>query len=149
MQLNVMQKIPTMLLFLTNLLNARIQKKRNTDDKNLIVCIVFCWFFSVSEALHNRHNIILPFLISQRWEDLRAPKPRGHAKGSKLGSRLTQGETQRCVTPLLPVVVTPCYPWCEVDLRTHGLEGLAKNGKHGRFLRVLRGRGCGGPLHQG
>ena len=115
MQLNVLQKKqkPTMLLFLkTNYINARIQKKRNTDDKNLIVCIVFCWFFlSVSQALHNRHNIILPFLISQRWEDLRAPKPRGHAKGSKLGSRLTQRETQGCVTPLLPVVATPFYPW--------------------------------------
>ena len=30
--------------------------------------------FNVSQALH---NIILQFLISQRWEDLRAPKPRG------------------------------------------------------------------------
>jgi len=37
----------------------------------------------------------LPFLISQRWEDLRAPKPRGHTTGSELGSRMAQRETQR------------------------------------------------------
>ena len=44
------------IIFLKNQVNAHIQKKKNTDDKNLIVCTVF---FDVSQGL--------PFLISQRW----------------------------------------------------------------------------------
>ena len=72
-----------MLLSLKNQVNAHIQKKKIQTIKISSVSFIF----DVSQGL--------PFLISQRWEDLRAPKPRGHTTGSELGSRMAQRETQR------------------------------------------------------
>ena len=73
MQLNVLQEKLTMGLFLKNQLNVHIYKKVQTIRflSSVSFSVVF---LNVSQALH---GIFLPCLISDRWEDLRAPKPRG------------------------------------------------------------------------